>query len=181
MRKLSLALLAVVAVAITVTSCKKVLDAFFDPIESPLSVEITIPVVTNTTSESVLGASSVHFNLDSIIRKNTKDVFNINSIKSVKLKDMAVNLLNADDKNNLANFETFKVTFTSSANATPVVLGTATNPDTYATSTVFPISNSVELKNYLSGSDVTFTLYSKARRATTHTLTARVSVTLKSE
>jgi hypothetical protein len=82
----------------------------------------------------------------------------------------------------LSNFENVRISFTSSTNSTPVTLGTATIADNGTqTSVIIPI-NSVELKEYLrTGKDMTFSVFGKARRTTSHSLSGRLSATIYSE
>lgn len=180
MKMKTYSIIAIIFFAVVITSCQKIKDAFFNPIESPLSVDIIIPVTENTASETSLGTSTVSFNLDSIIKKNTGNVFSLKNINSVKIKDLAINLINPDQSNNLANFENAAVTFYTNTRSTPVTIATATIPDSYTKSLIIP-TNNTDIKGHLDGTQMTFNLFGKARRATTIPLTARISITLKSE
>ena len=178
MKKLSL--LSIIVVSLF-SSCKKVLDAYFDPIETPISFPLGIPEITDSTTEVMLSNNALYLNLDSIIKTGTKRVFDINTIQSVTIKDIALTLTNPDSANNLANFDTVRMALNTSVNTTPVTIGTVAIPATYTPAINIPVSKDVDLRNYLSDTTVVFTLYGKVRHATTRALAAKVDIILRSE
>lgn len=123
-------------------------------------------------------SNTISFNLDSIIKAYTENTFSIGNLSSVKVKDVTIFLVNADDLNNISNFETVSLSFFSNTNSTPAVVASAIIPNTPATSLNVPAVNSPELKEYLKGNQLTYTVTGKARKSTTKTLNATVSVTL---
>ena len=93
-------------------SCKKLVAAVFGgtDVNAP-EVQVTIPTVFIVPpNEMSLGTYSFHFNLDSIVRANTGGIFGANVVNSIKVKQVVVNITNADQVNNLANFESARVT-----------------------------------------------------------------------
>lgn len=180
MKKYFYSFISIAIFAVVASSCQKIKDAFFDPIESPLAVDIIIPVINATNAETSLATSTINFNLDSIIKKNTGNVFSLKNINSVKIKDLAINLINPDQDNNLGNFENASVTFFTNSRPTPVTIASTAIPDTYTKSLIIP-TNNTDVKSYLDGTNITFNLFGKARRATSIPLSARISITLKSE
>ncbi len=175
-----LCLLTVVAfLALSFTSCKKIEDALFKPFESPLSFEVTIPVISNTTSEVSMGQTNVRYNLDSVIRKNTGDVFGADIVGAMYINEVGIQLLENISSNNLSNFDYVKLSV--STGGTPAVMGPFNIPTGASTSAVFSVSNSPNIKPFFSGSNVTFSMSGKANKATTTTLRARVSATIKFE
>jgi soluble cytochrome b562 len=172
--------------AIGLTSCDDIAKELMKPFDVPVSnVTLTIPIVTNTLTESSLGATTTSFNMDSAIKANTANVFSINAVNSIKISAVTINLTNADATNNISNFETVRVAFNTNNNTTQTTIGSKAIVDNNAatnTSTTIDITNSPELKDYLKGSTtMTYTLFAKARRPTTHTLNAVISVTLHVE
>jgi soluble cytochrome b562 len=181
---LSVALFATTVMALT--SCDEIAKELMQPFDVPVSnVTLTIPIVTNITAEGSLGSTTTSFNMDSAIKANTANAFSINAANSIKISAVTLNITNADATNNISNFESARVAFNTNKNTTQTTIGskaildnnTATN-----TSTTIDITNSPELKDYLNGSTtMTYTLFAKARRVTTHTLNAVINVTLHVE
>lgn len=159
------------------TSCEKIQEALFKPFESPLNFEITIPVINTTTAETSMGQTVVHYNLDSVIRKNTDDKFGADFIGSMYLNEVAIQLLNDDGSNNLGNFDYVKLSVFSGG--TPAVLGPFNVPANASSSASFAVPNSPNIKPFFSGANVSFELKGKANQVTTKTLRARISATIK--
>lgn len=174
-------LLAIGMITLTsLTACTKLIQALFPSFETQIrTVEVTIPVVPGTTAETTLGSASVRYNLDSVIKEHTVNQFDINKMATVKVKSVTINLSNADQTNNIANFESVRLNLTTDNNGTPTTIASTTIPDTYSTSLTVPVTNSPELKEYLKGNQITYTVLGKARRATTKSLNAVIVVTLQ--
>ncbi|MBA2250567.1 MAG: hypothetical protein H0W12_10315 [Chitinophagaceae bacterium] len=162
-------------------SCKKLVKALFPgmDVNSP-EVQITVPpIVIVSATEQSFGSYTYHFNLDSTIRANTNNGFNVNDVGSIKVKQISINITNADQLNNLANFESARVTLQSNTNTTPVEIISQTLPDTYASTFTATPANGPELLSYSKGSDITYTIYGKMRRVTNKSLNVVVSVILR--
>lgn len=164
-------------------SCNKIKDAIFPSIDINLpSFQFTVPAIPIVlNSEASLGSFNVNFNLDSIIKANTAGAFGAGAVSTVKVKKMVVSLTNGDAPNNLANFESARFTFSSNTKTTPVEIATFSFPDAFSTTYAAEPVNSPELKEYLSGSQLTYTLFGKARRTTSKPLNFNVVVTLSAK
>lgn len=162
-------------------SCKKIVEAVFPGLDVNVpEVQVTIPAVIAVTSNEVaLGSFSYPLNLDSIIKVNTGGVFGINAVGSIKVKQVSINLSNADQLNNLSNFETVRMTIQSSSNNTATELFAVNFPDTYASSITVTPNNSPDLLSYLKGSEITYNVYGKIRRITTKPLNMTIAVMLR--
>lgn len=177
--------LAVMAIMLVTgfSSCKKIISAIFPGIDAKApDVSITVPPVLFAPADELsLGNYTVRFNLDSIVRANTKEVFNANDIRSVKIKSITVSALNSDNLNNLSNFEYARMALSSNTNQAEANLVTLNFPDeATSTFTVTPES-SPDIRSYLSGNELYYTIYGKMRRPTTKSLNLVVSVTLRIE
>lgn len=174
---------SLIGALIGITSCNKIKDALFPAIDVELpAFQFSIPAIPFVlNSEASLGSFTMKFNLDSIIRANTAGAFGAGAVSTVKVKQMVISIPNGDQLNNLANFESARFTFSSNTKTTPAEILSITFPDTYSTSTTFTPTDSPELKEYLSGSELTYTLYGKARRITTKSLTFNIQVTLSAK
>lgn len=172
--------------AVGLTSCDEIAKELIKPFDVPVNnIQIDIPVVTNTSAETALGATTSSFNMDSAIKAATSNAFSINAANSIKISQVTLNLTNADAINNMSNFETARIAFNTNNNTAQTTIGSKSildNNSATNTTTSIDITNSPELKDYLKGSStMTYTLYAKARRITTHTLNAVVTVTLHVE
>src|SRR3954470_10581355 len=95
--------------------CKKILRKIFQGIDADVPVfSVVIPPLPYVLpTEASFGTFQQHFNLDSAVRANTGDVYGANDISSVKVKQITFNLSNSDDQNNISNFESAHLTFSS--------------------------------------------------------------------
>lgn len=168
---------------LTTTSCKKLVTALlpaFD-VEVP-AIQITIPPVPIVTANEIpLGSYTVQFNLDSIIRARTAGVFNINDVKSLKVKEIGLNVTNADNLNNLSNFQSARLSLFSNSNRSEVNIANITFPDNNASSLTVQTPDSPDLLSYLNGTELTYNLAGKSRRPTFKSLNMVVAVTVRVE
>ncbi len=164
-------------------SCKKLIKAVFGGTDVNVpAFQVNIPTVIAVTSYEIpIGSFSINFNLDSTVKANTAGVFGANDVNSVKVKQVNINITNADSLNNLANFESARVTLQSNSNNNPVELFNITFPDAYASTYSYTPTNSPELLPYLKGTSITYNIYGKMRRITNKPLTMVVSVILRAK
>ena len=164
-------------------SCNKIKDAIFPSIDVNLpafQIRVpAIPIVLN--SEASLGSFTMNFNLDSIIRANTAGAFGAGAVSTIKVKKMVISVSNGDAANNLANFESARFTFSSNTKTTPAELVSITLTDTFTTSYTAEPTSSPELKEYLTGTQLTYSLFGKARRTTSKPLNFSVAITLSAK
>lgn len=170
-------------IAAGLCGCKKIIRKIFQGIDADVPVfTVTLPAVPYAPPiEIPLGTFSQKFNLDSSIRANTSDVYGANDISSVKVKQIVFNLANADEQNNISNFESARLTFSSNTKTDTVTIASITFPDAYAASYTYTPVNSPELKPYLTGSVLNYNAFGKIRRITTMKLEMSIQVTLRVE
>jgi len=162
---------------VALASCDKIKDKLFPAFDSEMAaVSVNIPITVQGVESS--SSSTVSFNLDSTIKAYTVNSFGVDNLSSVKVKDIGIFLNNADDQNDVSNFETISLKFSSNTNTTPAVVASAVIPDAPAANLNIPATNSPELKEYLKGDKLTYFLSGRARRTTTKVLNATVLVTL---
>lgn len=181
MKKIIIPILAAIVMVTGISSCKKVISTLFQGMDVNLpAVQVTIPsVIAVTPSEFPLGSFSMHFNLDSIVKASTAGVFGVNSVSSIKVKQISIIINNADQLNNLSNFESARITLQSNMDNNPAELFSITFPDSYATTFTTTPVNSPELLSYLKGSDIMYNVYGKMRRITTKPLSITIEVTIR--
>lgn len=159
-------------------SCDKIEKLLFQPFESPLNFDVPIDVVNNTTAETIFGGTTVSYNLNEAIKAETDGKLDGSVVNAMYLKEVAIDLSNADAENNLGNFEYISLAV-SSGNATPVVFGTFAITSTSTNSATFTIPNSPNIKQFFTGSNVKFELRGKAHTATTKVLQSNIGATIK--
>ena len=177
MKKVFLLLTVAATAAFTLSSCEKLKDAIFQSFETPYGFDVTIPVVTNTSSEISFGEANVRFNLDSIIRANTGNVFGADVVGNVQVKEVAFEVKEGNATSNLANFEYVKLNVAAS-NASPIIMGPYNIPASASSSISFPVTSSFNVKSLFSGASVNFKVTGKARTATTQPMKVRVNMLL---
>jgi hypothetical protein len=182
MKKVLFIFFGVVVLLSGISSCKKVANAIFKGFEvSVPDIQIAlkeIPIVS--PFEIPIGQFPYKFNLDSVVRSKTAGVFGANDVSSIKVKQFNINITNADQQNNISNFQSLRVTLQSNTNNNPAEIFSAVFPDTYAATFTAP-GNDTELLSYLKGSDIVYNMYAKNRRITTKPLSIIISVTIRTK
>lgn len=160
-------------------SCNKIAQKLlFDLNMQTQSVDVVIPVTSNTTGTITVGPVMSYYNVDSFIKAQTAQQLGVSNVKSVKLESCLLTINDADATNNFANFESCQASFFSNTNSTPYNMNIDNNPDTYSATLSLPVDNTVELSTYL-GTEFTYTLTGKLRRVTTKELHCTIQVTYK--
>jgi hypothetical protein len=175
MKKLLLLLGVAASTTFGLSSCEKLEEVLFESFQAPISFDVTIPVVTNTSSEIQLGESAVRFNLDSMIRVHTGNVFGAEVVGNMQVKEIGLEVVEGNATSNLSNFTYVKMAVGASG-STPVEMGPFTIPATANSSLSIPVNNSFNVKSMFSGSTVNFKVIGRARNATTQTMKLRVGL-----
>lgn len=183
MKKLSVYVLLVILIAAGISSCKKIIREIFQGIDADVpEFSVTLPPIPVALPFEVpFPRLSQHFNLDSAVKASTGGVYGANDVSSVKVKQIFFNLANADTLNNLSNFESVRVAFSSDTNTDTVTIASITFPETYSSTITYTPVNSPDLKPYLTGSILYYDVYGKIRRITTKPLQLSIKVTLRVE
>jgi len=170
----------ILLLAAAITGCKKLIEAIFPGLQVDLpAITVTIPPVpVAPPNEIQLGTFTQHFNLDSVIRANTNGVFSVNDISSVKITRTKFAIANADQQNNISNFETARVLFGSAVTGESAEIANINFPDVYADSYLYTAANAPELVSYFKTNELAYTVSGKLRRITTKPITLSVVVTV---
>ena len=181
MKKITVLVLAVMIIVAGSVGCKKIIRKIFQGIDADVpEFTVTLPIIPIAPpNEFFLGTLSQHFNLDSTVKANTGGVYGANDVSSVKVKQMIFNLSDADQLNNLSNFESARITFSSDIKTDTVTVASVTFPDTFASTYTYTPANSPDLKPYLNGSILYYNVFGKIRRITTKQLHMSIKVTLR--
>lgn len=183
MKKLFISLFIACVLLLQISSCKKIIAAVFGGTDVNVpQVQVTVPTVIAVTSNEIsLGSFSFYFNLDSVVKANTAGVFGANAVNSIKIKQISINITNADQLNNLANFKNARITLQSNTNNNPAEIFSSTFADTYASTYTYTPTNSPELISYLKGTNISYNVYGTIRRITNKPLTMVIAITLKAD
>jgi len=180
MKKIHFAFIIFLVAGLTFVSCKKLISKLFPSFDTSVSIQIAVPAIPFPISGSV-GLQTIYYNLDSTIKANTGGVYGSADVSSITLKSIIVNLQNGDAANNFANFETLRIDLSSNSNSTPVAIASANIPDVASYSLSMEVSNSLNILSYFQGNQLTYNIFGKLRRATSHELhgVATITVTVK--
>ena len=183
MKKVYFSVIALIIIISGLAGCKKIIRKIFQGIDAdvPAFTVVLPPIPYAFPEEMSLGTFQQHFNLDSSIRANTGGVYGADDISSVKVKQIVFSLSNADQHNNISNFESTRLIFSSNTKSDTVTIASITFPDAYAETYTYTPVSSPELKPYLTGSILYYNAYGKLRRATTNPLKLNIQVTLRVE
>jgi hypothetical protein len=175
--KIVVAVALCACVVFAIQSCTKLATLLnFDLSMQTESVNITIPVVTDTTGVFSVQPGTASFNVDSFIRASTNNQLGAANITSVKLSSVLLALNNATASSNFQNFESCYASFYSNTNTTPYSISITGNPDVYATTLSLPADTSTELETYI-GNEFTYSIAGQLRRPTTIPLNCTVTFT----
>lgn len=157
-------------------SCNKIKEALNIDIDlNPDDIEFTIPIITQTGSQTISDVN-VNIDIDSIIKANN-DKLALSNIKSVKVKSCTITMLDGDVNNNFSALEAVNIQFQSNVNATPVtVVDLTNNPDVEAYSLTVPINTTVELKEYFKANTFSYRILGNARKTTNKEIHCKASI-----
>jgi hypothetical protein len=140
-------------------------------------IKLTVPPLPLVIDKEIaVGALKTHINMDSTIRAYTKGTFGANAVHYVKVKKLVIKSANADERNNLSNFESARMTIYSDTASTDIAV--IQFPQTYTDSITVTPTNSPDISNYLRGTNLAYNLYWKNRKKTSKFLQLNVQVTL---
>lgn len=190
MKKFVVPFASLIIVAAGLFSCSKVISKVFPGIDQDApDITITLPAIPDLAAnfpESQMGSYTQRFNLDSIIRAKTDNVFGVGDVHSAAVKQVMITAANADATSNLSAFQTARFSLTSNANSTPLDVASfafpdKAYPDPATTTQTFVPTNPPDILSYLKGSEITSAVYGKVRRGTQKPLqvTIRLTFTFK--
>ena len=179
-QKITVTLTAFTIACLFMQSCSKLASNLqYDLTMQTGSVDIKIPPISDTSTSLAMGTITSAYSIDSFIKANTSNQLGASNISSAKMSSCTLTILNPTAANNFANFQNGTVSFYTNTNTTPFTAATITNnPDTYAESLSSTVDATTDLKSYLNGNQLTYSLNGKMRRQATDTITCRVQITM---
>jgi hypothetical protein len=174
-------LLAIIVLSAGMQSCDKIKDKFFPGFEAePSDLQIALPIIGSTTSASPIVSVTTYFNMDSIIKAETLNAFSIKNVESITVQELTLTIADGDNENNFGNLESIAVSLHSNVNTTPTMIASApliADQDVNEL-TLSPVASN-NLRGYMTGSYLTYTISGKARKVTTKPLTCMLHMRLK--
>ncbi len=167
---------------ISIVSCDKIKKEIFNSFSTNGGTfDFYVDLVTDTSITADFAQLSTHLNVDSIIQAKTNGLFSLNDVTKISLESAEVVINNPDIANNISNFETGGIIFNTNTNTDPITIATGTIPDNYSDRFQFQCMDSVNLKDYLRGTELVYLYVAKARRQTTLPLNCTLNIKLKIE
>lgn len=147
-------------------------------VEGP-QIVIEVPPSTATGSYTSIGTASIVWNLDSIIKAQTRGAMGLKDIDEFKFHSCKLTILNAEADNNFDAFSDVRLYFSTTANSSQTLLGEVNNnPDSYADTLNIPINNTTNMKAYIPTSGlvtINFDLGGQMRKTRSKTTTVSFS------
>lgn len=174
--KINILLASALIITAVLFSCNNISESIQrDIFISPKPVSFTIPKITDTDSLMSIGNLNIKsLNLDSLINIQTEK-FGAKNIKSIKIKEFKLELLNADSLNNIQNIETISLKI-NTAGQPDQSIATAAPSDSRATKLTIPLVSGIpDLKSFLTSPSFNYSLTGELRTATTKELKAQVT------
>jgi hypothetical protein len=182
MRKNLSYMMLLFAFLFTFSSCDKIKEQLFKAFAADGgSIDFTIPIVASTSTVSIDQELNTKLNLDSIIRKNTNGMFGINDINKVSIESAELIINNPDLDNNLQNLESFSLSLINNSPPNEVTLAAGNIEDVYASTLPLNSAQGVDLKPFLTGTQIFYLFNFKARKITTKPLECTLRYKFKVE
>lgn len=141
------------------------------------SINLRIPPLPIISEREIpVGALRTKINMDSAIRANTAGTFGSNAVTTVKVKNLVITSANADELNNLSNFESARIRIFNDTSF--VDIATIQFPETATDSISIIPHASPDISQYLKGSTLAYNLFWKNRRQTKKHLRLRIDIAL---
>lgn len=176
--KINILLASALIITAVLFSCNNINESIQrDVFVSPKPVSFTIPKITEINSIMLIGDLNIKsLNLDSLI-SNQSDKFGAENIKSIKIKDFKLELLDTNSVNNIQNIQTIIVKL-KAADQEDLTIAGANPSNSKADKLTIPIvSGSNNLKTFITSPSFIYNLTGIFRTVTTKELKAQVTAT----
>ena len=140
-------------------------------------INLTVPPLPEVLKKEIpVGALKTPINMDSTIRAYTAGTFGAEAVHFVRVKKLVIKMTNADEANNLANFESARMRIYNDTASTDIAI--IKFPNSFSDSITVAPPASPDISNYLRGTSLNYNLYWKNRKITKKFLKLIVQVTL---
>lgn len=140
-------------------------------------IKLRIPPLPIVPKQEVpVGALRSPINMDSTIRANTGGTFGAAAVHTVRVKQLVIKAMNADETTNLSSFESARIRIFSDTSS--VDIANISFPASYTDSMVVVPSSTPDISKYLKGSVLSYNLYWKNRKPTKKALRLQIHIAL---
>jgi hypothetical protein len=183
MRNLKAVIILLLVVQVIV-SCSKGNEHLSRDLLTPLiPVSFEVPANTGIIKGEKLTEFSHQMNLDSLIKASAGSSFGTESIKSIKLTSMRLDVLNFDTIYNFRLIDSLQVVLRNGSETSPLLAQVISNPDVNMETLILPLaSQQPELTSFTNNGTFKYLLSGHIRRNTSRplraTLTAQYKITI---
>jgi hypothetical protein len=163
------------------TGCKKIAEEVFSGFDLPLNGIPTVIPPFPISYYPISVANTYKFNLDSLVKSESRGAFAAKDLKSVKVKQATLHLLNADSATTLATLHAVSLKLYSDTIRNPITLVSAGVPDTATNVLHFDAWDSPEILAYLQGRTITYVVSVQLREPTRNSLVLSTDMTFRIE
>lgn len=176
--KTNILLASALIITVVLLSCNNISESIQrDVFINPKAISFTIPKISDTDSIILIkDINTKSLNLDSLINGQS-DKFGAKNIKSIKIKDFKLALLDTNSLNNIQNIETIIVTIRASGQDTLIIARTNPSNSKASKLTIPIVTGSPDVKTYLTSPAFSYNLTGILRTATTKELKAEITAT----
>ncbi|MDB5190482.1 MAG: hypothetical protein JWQ96_45 [Segetibacter sp.] len=160
------------------SACKEVKEKLLPAFNVNIpAIELSIPPIPFVPEKEIpVGSLRTPINLDSTIKANTAGTLGANSVHIIRIKKIDIKVVNADQKNNLSNFENARMVI--AADTASAEIAVIQFPKTFTDSLSVTPTNNSDIHSFLKGSYLGYNLYWKNRKPTSKFMKLDVRITL---
>ena len=164
------------------TACNKIIKALLQSFTFNAPITVSIPVMPVVGSTDTIWLPTFNFNVDSLIKGQTGNSYDLNLVDDVQIEDMTLSLNNTDANNNISNFSQINVLTQTNAGGNwgnTQFVSNNTIPDVQATSLDMNMSTPISLLASLKNNQIRFGTALTIRRASTVAMEGTLTLTMR--
>lgn len=174
---LALSLLLVIG-----TSCNKIIKALLQSFTFNAPITVSIPVMPVVGSTDTIWLPTFNFNVDSLIKGQTGNSYDLNLVDDVQIEDMQLTLNNTDANNNISNFSAINIltqTKTGASWGNTQFVSNNTVPDVNASTLDMNMNSPISILASLKNNQLRFGTALTIRRASTVAMEGTLTLTMR--
>lgn len=174
-------LLALVILA-TGTACNKIIKAILQSFTFNAPITVSIPVMPVVGSTDTIWLPTFNFNVDSLIKVQTGNSYDLNLVDDVQIEDMQLTLNNTDANNNISNFSAINILTQTNAGGSwgnTQFVSSNTVPDVNASTLDMNMNSPISLLASLKNNSLRFGTALTIRRASTVAMEGTLTLTMR--
>lgn len=172
----------VLVVLATGTACNKIIKALLQSFTFNAPITVSIPVMPVVGSTDTIWLPTFNFNVDSLIKAQTGNSYNLNLVDDVQIEDMQLSLSNTDANNNISNFSAINILTQTNAGGSwgnTQFVSNNTVPDVNASTLDMNMNSPISLLASLKNNSLRFGTALTIRRASTVAMEGTLTLTMR--